>query len=180
MPRLADYQRDKVRNAILTETFEARKRELVKREAALATKVILDKYGQDAFTRFAEVPAGWLPMTSYVNVAFGNHRRTLHFEESRSLPADAYQRGTLELSERLGRQLVKLDEDEQRLAEDRNHLADRLRRALRQFKTEAELRERWPEAHAKLAAPGDHGPVVVPAIRPADLNAEIERLRRVA
>jgi len=180
MARLADYQRDKVRSAIMSETFEARGKELKKREAALATKVILDRYGQDAFARFAEVPVGWLPMASYVNVAFGNHRRTLHFEESRALPADAYQRGTLELSERLGRQLVKLDEDEQRFAEDRGQLADRLRRALRQFRTEAELRERWPEAHAKLAAPGNRGPVAVPAIRPEDLNAEIERLRRVA
>ena len=177
MAKLADYQRDKIRNAIMTETFADRAKELKKREAALATKVILDRYGPTAFEQFAAIPEGWLPTLKQVQVSTPANSRQLALEEARTLPAELYK--PIEVRPHLVRQVVRLDMDADALRTDRETLNSKLRGALRQFKTDVELRERWPEAFVHLGTPSPHA-IPVPMVRPEDLNAEIARLREVA
>jgi len=179
MAKLLEWQKDRVLKLMDEDTFNDRRARLTCLERALALAVILERYGRDALARFDAVPAGWLPVFKELNVGYGNHRRLVRLEEARALPAELYHRGTVELSDRLGRRLVNLDDAEGQLHRDREALLSQVKKALAQFKTEAALRDGWPEAWAHLERPSERT-VALPAVRVADVNELIRRYKEAA
>lgn len=179
MAKLTLTQRETIRRGILKNTFEARRDDLIRRERALATEVILRRYGRDAFARFDALPSGWLPTLKRFGVSYPNHKRSLELAEARSLPAEMYHGAAYELNDALGAKLVALDDAELQLARDREQLDEDVRRTLAAFGTEAQLRDGWPEAHAYLAVPAA-ATANLPAVRVEDLNRRIAALKEAA
>lgn len=180
MPRLTQWQRDRVVNGILKDTFEARARALVKREAALAVRVILDRYGRDAFDRFDAVPPGWLTTSKRFLVGRGTANHYLNLEEARPLPHElAMGHFGLDDRPRLAARFDDLVAAQKQLSRYREQLQWDVRNALAQFSTEAALRDGWSEGYVYLAVPSASAHPV-PAVRVEDLNARIAALKEAA
>jgi hypothetical protein len=170
-----------IKARVLTDTFELRTSQLVKRRQALAVRVILKRYGKDAFKRFAAVPAGWLMPVSRFLVKPHNagNRSTfeyLHLGETRPMPAELYLCDAIELDPQLTSELQEICEAELALRRDREQLEVEIVGVLAGFNTEAQLRNGWPEGYACLRRPSPPVPGV-PVLRVEDLNRRIEILK---
>lgn len=131
MAKLTQWQRDRVRAKIMSETFAPRGVALKKREAALAVRVIVDRYGRNAFARFDAVPAGWLTTSNKIRVRRGTSYHYLVLEEARALPHELVV-NNVELDERpaLAARMDDLLKAQAQLYQDREKLSNDLKSAL--------------------------------------------------
>lgn len=179
MTRLSRDDREFIHAGFLKEAFTARQTAINKRELALATKVLIHRYGDDAFARFAALPEGWLPMVEIIGVRFEDLTWRLRLAEARPLPTEVYQGGNYELMPPLGRELKAIRVEHDRLHTERDALYKDIRAALAGFTTHAQLHDGWPEAYAYLSVPTGRQ-TNLPAIRVEDINARIVALREAA
>ena len=178
MPKLLVSTRDYLERKLLDDAFQPLQGKLKKRERALATKVILTRYGKDAFAKFAAVPVGWLPTGKTFYVRYDGVSRGLTLDEARALPAELTH-GVHELSDALGRELTAIVAEGRRLDMEREKLRCEVRAALAGFATVAQLRDGWPEAHRLLAVP-EAPAYPVPAVRVEAVNERIAALKEAA
>lgn len=179
MAKLTLTQRDAIVSAILQDTFNGRQIALKKREHALAVKIIIDKYGKDAFAQFDAVPTGWLTTANQFLIRHHGNTRWLCLEEARALPHElTIGRYELEEHPKLLREYEGMLTECSRLSMERQQLQTDTAAALRAFGTEAALRDGWPEAHAYLTVPRVMHQL--PAVRIEDLNRRIAALKEAA
>jgi hypothetical protein len=180
MAKLTLIQRAAIVKNILDETFAARRKAIQKRKHALAVKIILAKYGKDAFAKFDAVPVGWLTTANQFLVRYNNRSHYVVLEEARALPSELVV-GNMELEEDypiLMREHLALREAQERLSQDSQQLQIEIANTLRAFGTEAALRDGWPEAYSKIAVPRvTHQ---LPAVRVEDINRRIAALKEAA
>lgn len=178
MTKLLNSHRQQITTHLLDATFRERELRLKQQEHALGLKLLRALYGEDSLRRMAELPEGWLPLTSHVSFSYVpapsaySHNTILIMSDPVRVPAShnypLVPQGCLLLWE-------KLNSQRKELKSERRQLEMEITGTLRAFTTVG-----WPEGyahfqHQTLATVGN-----LPALRIEDLNARLAAAREAA
>lgn len=161
---LTAYARTRLERALLDQVRAKMKDRFDAESDVLAKAAIKEVYGEDAFEKFAAVPAGWLSQgrefTARLADEVSGYGVHLHLTESIPMPY-GLNRNSIRVSKKLYAKMeahkVAYDkaQAEYGLLSGYNSRSGRdgqINQALRAIKTVEELQEKWPEAYALLPA----------------------------
>jgi hypothetical protein len=181
MTKLLKSHRGAITDHLLSATFRERELRLRQREHALGLKLLRALYGDDALRRMAELPEGWLPLTSSVSFSHTSdggylHHTSVGMSDPVRVPAshsypDAPPGWVL--------LWTKLKDQRTELNAERLQIELEIRGTLAAFTTVEKLAEGWPEGYAHFPHP-ELAPTNLPALRIEDLNARLAAAREAA
>jgi hypothetical protein len=179
MTKLLKSHREALAKRLLDATFRERELRLKQQEHALGLALLRQMYNHEDLLRMAQLPDGWLPLTSHLQFKSADGWRSqVNLSDSVRIPA-CYNYHFVAPGDWIDK-WNDLRESQKALDEERDHLAAQVRGTLSGFTTVEKLAQGWPEGyahfpHEALAAGGP-----VPALRIEDLNARLAAAREAA
>lgn len=173
---------------LLDATFRERELRFEQREHALALRILRRELGEDALTRIAALPPGWLPFANHqirfkTRTTHGVHRyptEATSLTLANAMPVPAFvSHNQLEVGPTSVAEVEVFCADAALLVDERELLKKQVLGTLAGFYTVEALATGWPEGYAYFPVP-ELAPETLPAHRIEDLNARLAAAREAA
>lgn len=172
--RLTVSDRENITNRMVADALKERKSAHKAAENALAARIFAHALGADRLALLAELPEGFVPEASCIDISVGGYWIRLEFAEPTRIPFD--KRGAcliaIDGGTPLADEVFAIEAEAKAIKDMRRELDSTIGATLASFRTVEAMVAAWPETEPYAPAPKAPR-AALPAVFFADLNAKI-------